>query len=341
MEYNYGKKSLWKWILLYVIIGAIAYGAVYYFFFYKKGNGHQVQNYQVPANQSSSQNYPPEQVLASNDTAIWKTYTSSNNYFSIPLPPHWMVKTNGEYGVALSGKEGGISIAWNGLGGACDPEDMGKITISGEVFDVCHYGPMDVGSIGENWSLIYKTLSPTVTVGVIAGANIPASTNRGVVLKVLQSIQFHAIGQVADWKTYKNTNTEYGFEVQYPAAWPEPMETSKGEVNFNNRIFIHYYKTSQDLPDDYYSKNKENIILPGGSYSAIKVQKNYCMVLLTNEIFTQTNFESFNPSKEPIYSIEGPEVCDYKNDPKMLSKNYSEMEKIYNQMVSTFKFFKK
>ncbi len=53
MEYNYPKKSIWKWILLYLIIAAVAYGAVYYFFFYKKGgynyNSQSYQNnYQVP-----------------------------------------------------------------------------------------------------------------------------------------------------------------------------------------------------------------------------------------------------------------------------------------------------
>lgn len=31
---GYGKKPLWMWILLYVIIGVIAYAGVYYFFFY-------------------------------------------------------------------------------------------------------------------------------------------------------------------------------------------------------------------------------------------------------------------------------------------------------------------
>src|SRR3989344_5137117 len=79
-KYSYSKKNIWKWILLYLLSGAVAYGAAYYLF------------------------------------------------FSIAIPPKWVVKTNGEYGVALLGKEGGISIAWNGLGGACDPQYMEKIT---------------------------------------------------------------------------------------------------------------------------------------------------------------------------------------------------------------------
>jgi len=28
---GYGKRPLWQWIVLYVIIGAIVYGAIYYF----------------------------------------------------------------------------------------------------------------------------------------------------------------------------------------------------------------------------------------------------------------------------------------------------------------------
>jgi hypothetical protein len=34
---GYGKRPLWQWILLYVIVGAVVYGAIYYFVFAKKG----------------------------------------------------------------------------------------------------------------------------------------------------------------------------------------------------------------------------------------------------------------------------------------------------------------
>lgn len=69
MDYNYNKKSIWKWILLYVLIGAVAYGLVYYFYFSK--NGQYGGNYQYPIsnsqtqNQNNSQNNPltPDQAL--------------------------------------------------------------------------------------------------------------------------------------------------------------------------------------------------------------------------------------------------------------------------------------
>lgn len=28
---GYGKRPLWQWIVLYVVLGAIVYGAIYYF----------------------------------------------------------------------------------------------------------------------------------------------------------------------------------------------------------------------------------------------------------------------------------------------------------------------
>ncbi len=36
-EYGYGNRPLWQWVVLYVIIGAVVYGLVYYFFLAKKG----------------------------------------------------------------------------------------------------------------------------------------------------------------------------------------------------------------------------------------------------------------------------------------------------------------
>lgn len=35
--YGYGKRPLWQWVILYVVIGGALYGLVYYFFFASKG----------------------------------------------------------------------------------------------------------------------------------------------------------------------------------------------------------------------------------------------------------------------------------------------------------------
>lgn len=34
---GYGRRPLWQWIVIYIVIGGIVYGAIYYFAFAKKG----------------------------------------------------------------------------------------------------------------------------------------------------------------------------------------------------------------------------------------------------------------------------------------------------------------
>lgn len=34
---GYGKRPMWQWILIYLIVGGIAYAAIYYFFLAPKG----------------------------------------------------------------------------------------------------------------------------------------------------------------------------------------------------------------------------------------------------------------------------------------------------------------
>lgn len=62
---GYGKRPLWQWILIYVVIGVIVYGLIYYFVLAKKGQsphsstgGYQAQptqEQQVAASPSSSE----------------------------------------------------------------------------------------------------------------------------------------------------------------------------------------------------------------------------------------------------------------------------------------------
>ncbi len=53
---GYGKRPLWQWIIIYVILAAIAYGLVYYFVL-SKGGGY--------ISTKSSQTYPPATQNAS------------------------------------------------------------------------------------------------------------------------------------------------------------------------------------------------------------------------------------------------------------------------------------
>ncbi len=34
---GYGKRPLWQWVLIYLIIGAVVYGVIYYFVIANKG----------------------------------------------------------------------------------------------------------------------------------------------------------------------------------------------------------------------------------------------------------------------------------------------------------------
>jgi len=70
MEYNnpknYSKKNLWKWILLYVVIAAVAYGLIYYFFFANKGG----YSYNPPQGQN---NYGQNTTPTSNNAPAIKS----------------------------------------------------------------------------------------------------------------------------------------------------------------------------------------------------------------------------------------------------------------------------
>ncbi len=34
---TYGKRPLWQWVIIYLIIGAVVYGLIYFFLFAKPG----------------------------------------------------------------------------------------------------------------------------------------------------------------------------------------------------------------------------------------------------------------------------------------------------------------
>lgn len=73
---HYSKKSTWKWIALYIVLGAVVYGAVYYFYFYfyKKGEySYAPQNYQA-------------ETQIKNETADWKVYENAAMGFSFRYP---------------------------------------------------------------------------------------------------------------------------------------------------------------------------------------------------------------------------------------------------------------
>jgi len=50
MAKNYGRAPLWQWLVLYVIVGAAVYGAIYYFMSYSQGGAEKINNFDSATN---------------------------------------------------------------------------------------------------------------------------------------------------------------------------------------------------------------------------------------------------------------------------------------------------
>ena len=51
MANGYGKRPLWQWLLIYLVVGAVIYGLIYYFVFNKSG-GYNSGSTQAPTQKS-------------------------------------------------------------------------------------------------------------------------------------------------------------------------------------------------------------------------------------------------------------------------------------------------
>lgn len=71
---GYSKKPLWQWLIIYVILGAIIYGGIYYFFL-----GKSSYNYNKSSNNYSypSQAPSPSAMVAKENTFVLKPVNSS------------------------------------------------------------------------------------------------------------------------------------------------------------------------------------------------------------------------------------------------------------------------
>jgi len=67
----YGKKPLWQWVLIYLVIGGIIYALIYYFIYAKKGNSY-----------ISPVSYTPTQNSASDNIYLTKTDASKGVYMT-------------------------------------------------------------------------------------------------------------------------------------------------------------------------------------------------------------------------------------------------------------------
>lgn len=71
---GYNKRPLWQWVLIYLVIGVVIYGIIYYFVFAKKGGS----NYSQPQQSMNTK----QQTTTPTNTAPTNTVQISNFSFS-------------------------------------------------------------------------------------------------------------------------------------------------------------------------------------------------------------------------------------------------------------------
>jgi|SRR3989344_1022160 len=98
MDYptGYGKRPLWQWVVIYLIIGGLIYAAVYYFFFANKtdrkpyGAAYNPRVTQTVAQNTvtlTSSNFEPAVItIAAGQTVVWNN--RSGVAISINSAPH-------------------------------------------------------------------------------------------------------------------------------------------------------------------------------------------------------------------------------------------------------------
>lgn len=107
-EYSYSKRPLWQWILLYVILGLIVYGLIYYFVFAKKG-GYVMQ----PTSQYAS---PTSTSAPSDNIYMTKTDAAKGSY---------LVDFAGMTLYTYDKDTNGVSNCYNGCAAAWPPYTSG------------------------------------------------------------------------------------------------------------------------------------------------------------------------------------------------------------------------
>ena len=75
---GYNKRPLWQWLIIYVILGAIIYGVIYYFFLNKSGYNYSKSSSQYTAPSPSQISPSPETTMSKEATVILKPVNDSN-----------------------------------------------------------------------------------------------------------------------------------------------------------------------------------------------------------------------------------------------------------------------
>lgn len=79
---GYGKRPLWQWIVIYIIIGGIIYGLIYYFVLAKNGRYNNSNNSNIYTTPTIMPSNPPNQPTSVQDTPTQGVQQSppTNNY---------------------------------------------------------------------------------------------------------------------------------------------------------------------------------------------------------------------------------------------------------------------
>jgi len=152
-----------------------------------------------------------------------------------------------------------------------------------------------------------------------------------------------------DWKTY--TNTEYGFEFKYPNEWTIEDTFEKGAINLISPELLKALKALQlagqgDVPPNIigiYSRDNTN------NLSLLEFTKNYENGWFTEyKLKTNTTVDGHSAIKysdENVIAGSVPLIATFiqlKNKVLIAQLQYGEegMVKMYDQILSTFKFTK-
>lgn len=203
------RKSIWKWVLLYVLIGAVAYGLIYYFFFAKNG-GYNSQNYQTQNN--------------SVQTADWEMYKNDKFGFEFGYPKDFgLWEANPFLGLVIIYPENKFEEVRNKTISTSD--EIVFAIVTNKYID--RTGIQEVMINNRSWFL--KTTNKPPDGGTENGLEyftamdsnnyIDVATgisNKELLLKILSTFKFtDQVDQTASWKMY--TNTQYGFKFEYPS----------------------------------------------------------------------------------------------------------------------------
>ncbi len=106
---GYGKRPMWQWIVLYVIIAIFIYGLIYYFVFAKKGSSY---SYTTGNNPTQSQQKAPKSTTNTNSSNIYLVKSSASKGSYVTDFQGKTLYTFDKDSSGVSNCNGGCAQAW-------------------------------------------------------------------------------------------------------------------------------------------------------------------------------------------------------------------------------------